>query len=411
MSIDNPAILNRKNTEGTKSVVVWDTSLCNLEYSEIKSLLEDTTKINLFTSITFDELEKLSEKNYHDADAWTAKAVKNANLLIYYILKDSNSTYSNIVVLKKNGYVDSTLLSLCIKNKYELYTYDYSFGLRAKSCNVKVTIFNNISIAKNTSKYSPDPTGQSIILSTDIIDNENCTIEDIITTANSINGGKFIITPDFAVNLDKHKHKHFDRIRKIINFFVADVENKYSLFISDADAKLSIGELSKKYQSKIFTSDFHTALDFKACSYEYEVLFNSKYFRKIKEITEEFHKTNNSSANTTVKEKYSTLPFYSVQHGGIKLKNLKTYGNVLVLDSEKKPKVIPENADYFKIHSNETVIFLTFKNELFKIEAYIIQNCQNNSNNSILQYSNVFSIDEINTLPVEYIKYVIEMLE
>ena len=62
MSIDNPAILNRKNTEGTKSVVVWDTSLCNLEYSEIKSLLEDTTKINLFTSITFDELEKLSQK-------------------------------------------------------------------------------------------------------------------------------------------------------------------------------------------------------------------------------------------------------------------------------------------------------------------------------------------------------------
>ena len=143
--------------------IVWDTCLCKLPVQEIENLLYHSGKNIIITTAVLDEILKLAQTSSASRD------YLSAHRLLYKIFEDTTSEFCSIVDVPRTPYVDNQLLPFCQKNNYELYTYDYVMGLRARSRKIKVKIYIDPNSTLKAS-YTPNPLGKNILLSNDLLD-------------------------------------------------------------------------------------------------------------------------------------------------------------------------------------------------------------------------------------------------
>ena len=240
--------------------VVWDTSLVGLTIQKLGELFYCNPRTNIFLTSVLDELKK--KMNEPD--------IKNSNKFRYLylsIINDSNSEFSTIVNYEsEEKYTDTQILNYAYENKYRIYTYDYTMGLRAKSRQIPVSIFNRITEEK-VPNYYPVSGGKNIILTPELL--ENLSVEEIIKTAHILHASKFVLTSEFIEKLETLKQRL--SIREYINFLVFDDEEKYTTYAEGSDYET----LCKKHNAFVLINSDTTAITLKQNQIPYHIILKS----------------------------------------------------------------------------------------------------------------------------------------
>ena len=244
--------------------IVWDTCLCLLSSQQLTDLFFNSKYENIITRSVYDELLKLSLEKNDDP-----KSSENAFRLITNILEDTDSKFSSLIDLPPdilyNSYVDNQLLSYCEQNNYTLYTHDYVLGLRARSRNINVKIFTNFDEA-SIEKYIPTSNGKNMILDCGLLN--QVSLSDILATAKSIRGNKFLLTQKFIECLENNSIKRNNR--DLINFFVHDSDNNYTIYLSE---KANLSKLTEEYNAIILSSDIKQCITYKNYFIPYKIVY------------------------------------------------------------------------------------------------------------------------------------------
>lgn len=399
--------ISRLLTKINKSVV-WDTCICNIPSQELTSILYNEDVENIITTAVYDELLKLSISS--DAKK---TGIDNAFTLVSSILDDVDSNFCTIVDLPKdtcfNNYVDNQLLWYCSENNYELYTHDYVLGLRAKSRNIKVSVFTSFDESEIV-EYTPNPAGKNVILNVDLIN--MASIEEIVQTAKSIGAKKFILTHKFVESLEDTRVK--TQNAPLIHFFIFDSDNTYSLYCSE-DENSDISTLVEKYNAIVLSSDIRQCLEYKMNYIPYKLLqpsdasiFKDRIFSALtlspyytsdfsyednldenKEEPEQNEDTNESDEidnSILKKEKASAIliPHYKPKKHQIPTKNLSLNERIWVLDDNGK-ELTPDYKNGYTALPGYTVIHIVNTlNGAFKLNVYKIVNSKTNNYSSKL---------------------------
>lgn len=418
--------------------IVWDTCLCKLPVQDIEDMLYNSKKDIIITTAVVDEIMKLAQN-------WSAtNNCLIAHRFLYKIFEDSDSEFCSIVDVPRTSYVDDQLLNFCQINNYELYTYDYVMGLRARARKINVTIFTNAD-SDSLVSYTPNPTGKNILLSEDLLD--NVTFTEILSVAESLQANKFIIPYDFIEKLEDSILKC--RFRDFIRFLVNDKTNRYAIY-SSADEKFDLEHLSaftEKNNCIILSSDVHACASYKMNYIPYKLVFstafkdlidaaeydditNSTDILKIdsnisasdadldfsnslevainsenssKDIVEPIHienESDNSSTSLAILSK-ELIPHYSPNKHKISVKNLAPNEQIWVLDSSGK-EITPNFKSGYKVYPGYTVIYAVNNlRQYYRINVYKVVNfCK--TNYSTVLFSEYFSKEDVNNITTEW---------
>ena len=242
--------------------VVWDTSLVGLTIQKLGELLYRNPRTNIFITSVLDELKKkMNEPDINNSNKF--------KYLYYSIISDTNSEFSTIVDYKSDeDYTDNQILQFALENQYKIYTYDYTMGLRAKSRQIPVSIFNRITEVA-VAKYTPVPNGKNIILTPGLI--KSLTVEEVIKTAHILHGAKFVLTYDFIEELEKLKQN--TSTREYINFFVYDEHENYTIYaLHEENSNYEL--LCKKYNAIVLTDSDSCAIFLKLNQIPYHLILD-----------------------------------------------------------------------------------------------------------------------------------------
>ena len=393
--------------------VVWDASICNLEIQQLQDLFYDQTKNNIFTNLTVDELDTLTHN--------TSSNHEKAKFLCHAVSQDNESTFSTTVTLFKNNensYVDTVLLKYCQINNYALYTHDYRMGLRAKSKHIDVTIFNNIDFT-NIPKYTPSTNSCSkhILLHSDLLNN-SISLQNILSIAEKINGGKFILTTQFIEKLEKIESNEL--IREFIHFFLYDENSEYTIYLSESECEEKIVEIAQKYNAIIFTSNIKTAIYLKSIMCKYEIILSDStkaFIEKINYQTSavtDTSKQDNSKQTSSEQDiiidnnkKICKIPYYIYKTKSISLKRVKLNEKIWIFNAHEQ--IIPTKCKFLKLSPNNKIIYgLNHLNEYYEIHVINIINVVESYKNKLMGeevFSAKFSKDTVNTIPSQYRYY------
>lgn len=214
--------------------VVWDTSISRLTIQKLGELLYRNPRMNIFITPVLEELKKkISEDDVANSTKF--------KYLYYSILTDTNSEFSTIVNYQSTSkYTDDTILHFAKENMYMIYTCDHTLGLRAKSRQIPVSIFNKLSDA-NIPQYTPVKNGKNLVLAPDLLN--NVSLNEIIKIAHVIHANKFVLPVNFIEELERTKNN--PSTREFINFFVKDENEDYTIFSLYEDS-LKYNVLCKK---------------------------------------------------------------------------------------------------------------------------------------------------------------------
>ena len=341
--------------------VVWDASICNLELEKLNYLFYNKAKNNIFSNLTINELQDLVKNE-------TTPSINSekAKFLCASISKDNESKHSTIVTLFKSSkdyYVDTVLLEYCQKNNYSLYTYDYSMGLRAKSMQIDVTIFNNINSEK-VPKYTPS--ANAILLHSDLL--ESTSLDTVISMAKKINGGKFILTTQFIEQIEKNHSNEL--VKDFVRFFLYDENNSYTMYLSNPKSEKTIIEIAKEHNATIFTANIKTAIFLKSEMCKYEVLLPA-----VDDYILNIPNSANNAIQDVIIDKNSRIiriPGFVNKNKSISLKKLHPNEKVWFLNpvSYITSKTNKTNKNEIKLFNNQTIIYgINYLNNSYKLKV------------------------------------------
>ena len=246
--------------------IVWDTCLCHLSPQELTDLFFNSEYENIITRSVYDELIKLSIVKTLDTTS-----SENAFRLVTNILEDTESIFCSVIDLPpellNNKYVDNQLLSYCKQNNYTLYTHDYVLGLRARSRTINVKIFTNFD-QTNIEQYTPASEGKNMILDCSLLN--SVSLSDILTTAKSIKGNKFLLTQEFVESLESASVKKDNR--DLINFLVSDSDCNYTIYASEKETS-DLPNLTEKYNAIVLSPDIEQCITYKNYFIPYKVVY------------------------------------------------------------------------------------------------------------------------------------------
>ena len=347
--------------------VVWDTSLSRLTIQKLGELLYCNPRTNIFITPVLEELKmKMGEDDISNATKF--------KYLYYSILSDTNSEYSTIVDYQSDSkYTDDKILKFAKDNMYMIYTYDHALGLRAKSRQISVSIFNKLN---NTivPKYSPVASGKNLVLTPDLI--ENVSLAEIIKIAHILHSNKFVLTLSFVEELERTKNK--PSTREFINFFVYDENEDYTVFsLYEDDSRYNI--LCQKHNAVVLTSAEDCAILLKQLQIPYQIILDpsiTKFLEekntqvtlssKVTSKNEEESKklvseTENSTTPALITSTAATrIPHYSPRYNAIRFTpSHSAHEKIWVLDdsnNEIKPNDVKNKAHTYKAFPGYFVI-------------------------------------------------------
>lgn len=341
--------VNRLISKIQKSVV-WDTSLSRLTIQKLGELLYCNPRTNIFITPVLRELKaKINEDDITNATKF--------KYLYYSILSDTNSEYSTIVDYQGNSkYTDDAILQFARDNMYMIYTYDHALGLRAKSRQIPVSIFNKLNDTI-VSKYSPVSSGKNLVLTQEIA--TNISLAEIIKLAHVLHANKFVLTCDFIEELERNKNTPLTR--EFINFFVYDENEDYTIFSLYEDCS-KYNTLCQKHNAIVLTSNEDCAISLKQQHVPYHIILNPTIIKFLEEkgtqVTLSYQATNKTQeeAKKLVAEGESKttpvlitstasvrIPYYSPRYDSVRFKPANaTHEKMWVLDDSNN-EVKPDN--------------------------------------------------------------------
>lgn len=251
--------------------VVWDTSLSRLTVQKLGELLYCNPRTNIFLTSVLDELKK----KMNEDDVTNSTKFK---YLYYSILSDTNSEYSTIVDYDSDlTYTDNQILHFAKENMYMIYTYDHTLGLRAKSRQIPVSIFNKIS-DDLVPKYNPVASGKNLVLTPELI--SDLTLAEIIKIAHVLHANKFVLTFNFVEELEHAKNS--SATREFINFFVYDENENYTIYaLCEEESNFDL--LCKKYNAIVLTASEDCAIMLKRLQIPYHIALDSSITKFLEE--------------------------------------------------------------------------------------------------------------------------------
>lgn len=243
-----------------RPAAVWDCSMCRLSNDTLKKLFFSTDVENIFTSATFDELIKLSQKQTAPTNQQN-----NAKTVIDLII---NNNCTCIESENTSFSVDQELINYCLEHNCTLYSTDYVMCLIAKMFGVKYNYFKQIHLALHYTCKSET----SYILLTESILKSSIKPEQVLKfVETNLGSGKFVITDKFIYQLEANKTPAFNNIRTWIDFFLADYNDDYSTIINLSETNLSIIDIAQALDATIICSDIKDCFLYKAtnCKFKY----------------------------------------------------------------------------------------------------------------------------------------------
>lgn len=412
--------------------MVIDASVCNLSSKKLYELFSNGNII--ITSLTISELQAIMHKK--DVEDYS---YANAKFLLLSFFDDAMSDLCIAAKIKKTTYVDTHLLDFCNKHGYGLYTYDLFMGFRAHSYHgiSKIVLFNYVS---TNHVYTPSYENNStdILLDDDLASSD---IQDIIATAESINGRRFILTRNFIEKVEDSGN------RELAMFFLSDYNSEYTIYLDEKESAETIIELSKKFNAKILTSDTEKATSYKLIyfgNYKLVLPLESRNFLVdfIEKCTTDCSNTSSATASVSAttadtcfsdvssevtdsssenKDKSTTtleissskespetestticsIPHYANQTNCISLRKIPLTEKVWVLD-ENGVQIIATSKSKIKLKSGYTIIHGTNNlNNLYIIKVLTVLG----NKKSVLEYSCEFTSTTLNTVKKPYQSY------
>lgn len=328
--------------------VVLDTCMCNLPIEEIEKMLLNQDYNFIVTTDVYKELIKLSNSSETEVDN-----VKTAQKLLNFILSDSESAHCTIIDVPSQKYVDNQLISFCKENKYSLYTYDYTLGLRAKVRNINAKIFTKFN--KYEINYEPNPLGKNILLCKDII--SDTSLNNILSIAKEMGANKFILTDKLVEELETMKNSTYtylnnERFYEWIRFFIVDDSDNY-LILSQYDSETSLKAFVEENNAVIFSKDLETCMKCKMNFIPYKFVdcpSLNTFTNTLLDISRT--KTDNSTASksngseivknliTDINKTSAIIPYYKSKDHILSLSNIRNDEEMFVIDQfgeEVKP--------------------------------------------------------------------------
>lgn len=407
--------------------VLWDASMCNLPLEELNYLLFKNDKNNLITLNSYKEFLKLASST--DAPNFITAQVSSID-----IIHDSDSEFCTIVDLDSDeNYVDDEILDFCEKNNYSLYTYDYCMGLRAKCRNISnITIFNKLN-ANLMEKYTPYKNGKNILLDADLL--KNCSLQDILYTAQLIKANKFILTIEFVEQLEalKENTEHSSNIKEIVRFFLYDFyDENYSLYLPSCSFT-NLQNFLEENNAMILSSDMNKCINYKIHFIPYRFVCNKERLLSIEnkkallaqsksteiriDTSEDLNISNtvvspanlNNATHVSATINYSKIPHYKPKANLVNIRELGVHEKIWVLDRNQKPRKANSKGEikalvgYIVIHGKK------ISDTSYSLTAYRIVVNNGYFRTGVVLNSFEFEKDNLTMVNKEYLHYATAM--
>ena len=399
-----PPVTERLFSKIQKSVV-WDTSICKIPYNELKERFYDDSKNIIILSSVYDELLKLTQnKTSNDTDT--------ASQLLFDIVSDTLSEHCALVDIPKNfSYTDDQLIDFCEQNDYELCTYDYVLGLKARGKGIKPDILSNLE--GQEFPYCPCNSGNNILLTKSVI--SSIDLKQLLTYASDCKCNKIIITYDFVECLDNHKGETLQakNTRDFIRFFVKDTNSSYSTVLDATIVdEASAIELAIKHDAVIVSSSLKECSIFKSHFVPYKYI-PSIYSSDTGCSDKSEEKRNNivqivtTAIENTIENKPQTnaiIPYYSPAKHVLPLSAVPETHKFWVLDENNK-KVTPGAKNMYDLAPGYTVVHgFSGTADVHYLQVFEVENLKKTGYAS-MKYSKTFNEQSITSIPNEYIVY------